>query len=118
MTKEEALRKWRETFNGKWVTSLGSVTLYKKDQEELLSDISSIEPEDFRCGQGENRCNCKSPDECGYSTENNKVDLPDEKLIEIIAKGNVEASFISPKWAMYIRGFCEGANFIKSKLTK
>ena len=39
------------------------------DLEEKVKELQGnavIKPDLFRCGEGENICNCKSPDDCGY----------------------------------------------------
>jgi len=39
--------------------------------------------------------------------------LPDDLEIRIEANSNVESEFKSPKWTMYVKGFIEGAKWMR-----
>lgn len=54
---------------------------------DIISEYAKTQDTDFRCGQGDNRCNCKTPEECGYiemarkiKAQNIRVDSLEEEI--------------------------------------
>lgn len=67
-----------------------------------------------RCGQGKNRCNCKSADECGYAEFGKQISLllsGEQLRDEGIARAEDNADSKSPAWSE--RAYAMLLQFIK-----
>lgn len=53
------------------------------DAPSAATEIEAVfeDNTDFRCGQGDNRCNCKTPEECGYIEMAEKFELLNEGIL-------------------------------------
>lgn len=61
-------RLYRERFKEKLKDcDIEKIILEGKELMSASTLPDEVEKEFKRCGQGENTCNCKSPDECGYN---------------------------------------------------
>lgn len=44
--------------------------------------------------------------------------LPDDEEIRLTSGYKVECEFMSPKWEMYVRGFQQGAEWMRNQMNK